>query len=303
MRNEKQEWEKTIESWGRHLRLERGLSVNTASAYTANLTAFASHLCDTPEGSKLPSEVTKADIEKYMIVLYERHTTPTTQARNLSALRSFFRFLLFKGLITESPTAKVASPKTGRALPDTLSTREIDSIIAAIDPSSKSGHRDRAIVEMLYSCGMRASELTALRLGDIFWKEGIVRVIGKGNKQRLVPFSKEARKQLGLYLECRPQIATEAGSDTLFLNLRGGKISRMSVFNIVTDSARRAGITKSISPHTLRHSFATHLLEGGADIRQVQELLGHEDITTTEIYTHISKRHLSQVIESLPLKR
>lgn len=302
MSREKQEWEKTIESWGRHLRLERGLSVNTIAAYTANLSNFAAHLCSAPSTTKLPSEVTKGDIEEYMVVLYERRTTPTTQARNLSALRAFFRYLVFKGIMTDSPTAKVSSPKTGRTLPDTLSTGEIDAMIAAIDPSSKAGHRDRAVIEMLYSCGLRASELTGLRLGDIFWKERVVRVIGKGDKQRLVPFSKAAQRQLKLYLECRPQMATVASGDILFLNQRGGGLSRMSVFNIVTDSAQRAGITKSISPHTLRHSFATHLLEGGADIRQVQELLGHEDITTTEIYTHISKRHLREVIEALPLK-
>lgn len=292
-------WEKIIGSWGRHLRLERGLSPRTVEAYTANLTDFALHLPPKTE----PSQVTKSDIEAYMVTLYERRTAPTTQARTLSALKAFFRYLVAKGDMDTSPTEQIASPKCGRPLPDTLSTAEIDAMIAAIDPSSPSGHRDRAIIEVLYSCGLRVSELTGLRLGDIHFKEGIVSIVGKGNKQRLVPISSEAKRQLRLYLECRTQMLSTSSEDFVFLNQRGGQLSRMSVFNIVTDSAQRAGITKKISPHTLRHSFATHLLEGGADIRQVQELLGHEDITTTEIYTHVSERHLQEVISSLPIGR
>lgn len=298
MSEQQGQWEKIIAGWGRHLRLERGLSPRTVEAYTGNLADFANHL----GYNKHPNAVSKSDIEEYLVVLYERRTAPTTQARTLSALRAFFRYLMATGEVADSPTAHITSPKCGRHLPDTLSTREIDSMIAAIDPTTPSGHRDRAIIEVLYSCGLRASELTSLELNDIFWKEGVVRITGKGNKQRLVPISEEAKRQLRLWLECRPQVATATSGSVVFLNNRGGGISRMSVFNIVTSAARQAGITKSISPHTLRHSFATHLLEGGADIRQVQELLGHEDITTTEIYTHVSTRHLQEVISSLPTK-
>lgn len=298
MREQQSEWEKIIGSWGRHLRLERGLSPRTVEAYTSNLSDFALHL---PHHT-LPTEVSQSDIESYMVVLYERQTAPTTQARTLSALRAFFRHLVALNMMENNPTEHIASPKCGRPLPDTLSTAEIDAMIGAIDPTTPAGHRDRAIVEVLYSCGLRVSELTSLRLHDIHWKEGIVSIIGKGDKQRLVPISREAKRQLSLYLECRHHMATTASGDTLFLNQRGGTLSRMAVFNIVTSAARLAGITKRISPHTLRHSFATHLLEGGADIRQVQELLGHEDITTTEIYTHITTLHLHEVVSSLPLE-
>lgn len=299
MKGQQDEWRKNIESWGRHLRLERGLSPRTVEAYTANLSDFALHLNFSP----LPSQVEKSHIDDYMVALYERRTAPTTQARTLSALRAFFRYQTAIGALEESPTSQVTSPKCGRHLPAVLTLGEIDAMIEAIDPTTPSGHRDRAIVEMLYSCGLRASELTALTLNDIEWKEQIVRIIGKGDKQRFVPISPTALKQLRLYLEVRPTVATAASGNTIFLNNRGGGLSRMSVFNIVTGAGRLAGITKSISPHTLRHSFATHLLEGGADIRQVQELLGHEDITTTEIYTHISDHHLKEVIKALPLQK
>jgi integrase/recombinase XerD len=300
MSDVEREWEKIIHSWGRQMRLERGLSPHTVDAYTHNVADFADNLLHSAR-PKSPSEVTKEDIEGYLVVLYERRTATATQSRTLCALRTFFKFLLLKGLITDSPTAHISSPKSSRLLPDTLSIGEIDAMIHSIDPTSPAGHRDRAIVEMLYSCGLRASELTSLRLGDIKWKDGVVNIIGKGDKQRLVPISREAIRQLRLYLECRAKITTAASGDRVFLNQRGGGLSRMSVFNIVTRAARDAGITKNISPHTLRHSFATHLLEGGADIRQVQELLGHEDITTTEIYTHITSRHLHNVISALPV--
>lgn len=293
------EWEKSIDSWSRHLRLERGLSPHTIEAYTHNLADFASHLLHSAH-PKSPTEVTKEDIESFLVELYERRTTASTQARTLSALRAYFKFLIIKDEINDSPAQYISAPKTARTLPDTLSVAEIDAMIDSISPATPSGHRDRAIIEMLYSCGLRASELTSLTLSNIFWKDGIVRVIGKGNKQRLVPISGEAMRQLKLYLECRSQIASSDSGDRLFLNLRGGGLTRMSIFNVVTRAARDAGITKSVSPHTLRHSFATHLLEGGADIRQVQELLGHEDITTTEIYTHVSGRHLHKVISALP---
>lgn len=303
MGNAKKEWEKEIAEWQRQMRLERGLSVNTVAAYIHNISDFAGWLTKTdPELS--PYEVAKEHIEGFMVELYERRAADTSQARALSALSTFFGFLVDCDKIASSPTDFVPSPKCARTLPDTLSVEEIDAMISTIDVSTPAGHRDRAAVEMLYSCGLRVSELTSLRLGDIFWEEGFVRVMGKGRKQRFVPISGEAMHQLRLYLECRSQMATEASGDSIFINRRGGKtLSRMSVFNIVERAARNAGIGKKISPHTLRHSFATHLLEGGADIRQVQELLGHENIMTTEIYTHLDVRHLKGVVEALPFEK
>ena len=293
-------WEKEIELWGQQMRLERGLSPRTVEAYTHNLCNFAQWL-DQNHRPTPPSEVTKVEIEGFMVTLYERSTTPTTQARALSALRAFFGYLTGKGSINATPTDGVLSPKCGRPLPDVLTIEEIDAMLATIDHSTPSGHRDHAALEMLYSCGLRVSELTNLRLGDIFWEEGYVRVMGKRSKQRLVPISGEAIHCLRLWLQWRPLLATTLSEDHIFINQRGGKaLSRMAVFSIVERTAHNAGIHKNISPHTLRHSFATHLLEGGADIRQVQELLGHESITTTEIYTHLNAQHLSEVISALP---
>ena len=198
-------------------------------------------------------------------------------------------------------TDGILTPKPPQRLPDTLEVEEIDAMLATIDLSSPVGHRDKAIIEVLYSCGVRASELTGLDLSDIYWEDDMLRIFGKGRKQRYVPMSGEAVRQLRLYISTRSQFTTSASGDALFINQRGGRLTRMSVINIVKRAAADAGITKSISPHTLRHSFATHLLKGGADIRQVQELLGHESVTTTEIYTHLDTRHLHTVVESLPM--
>lgn len=298
----KKKWEELIDSWARHMTLERNLSHNTVEAYTHNVWDFASTLLSSSEPHS-PTEVTKEDVDSFMVTLYERRTTPTTQARNLSALRSFFSYLKRESLIESNPTDRIHAPKTGRHLPDTLTLEEIDRMIASIDVSEPAGHRDRAIIELLYSCGLRVSELLSLRHNDIFASEGFIRVIGKGDKQRLVPISDEALKQLKLYYKSRSVIWKSKSRNQIFLNLRGGVLTRMSVYTIVERAARSAGISKHISPHTLRHSFASHLLEGGADIRQVQEMLGHEDIITTEIYTHLDNRHLSLTVESLPLPK
>ena len=294
------EWEKRIEGWRRQMALERGLSSNTIEAYIHNLTDFSQWLLSQSD-TKTPSNTSREDIEGYLVVLYERRTAPTTQSRALSALRTFFGYLNSEGLITTPPTDFILSPKCGRHLPDTLSTEEIDAMIATIDLATPSGYRDRAIVEMLYSCGLRVSELISLRMGDVILEDGVVRVMGKGRKQRLVPISHEAEQQLLLYYKVRPQLATDLSEDYIFLNQRGGMaLSRMAVFTIVERCARHAGINKTISPHTLRHSFASHLLEGGADIRQVQELLGHANIATTEIYTHVTPKRLHSIIDALP---
>ncbi|MBQ8272258.1 MAG: tyrosine recombinase [Tidjanibacter sp.] len=294
------EWERLIEQWVRTMALERGLSRNTIDAYTHNVRDFADWLLHSVAPMS-PSEVRREDIEGYMVTLYERRTTPTTQARTLCALRSFFKHLITERIISSSPTEHISAPKSGRSLPDTLSTEEIDAMLATIDTSTTAGKRDSAILEMLYSCGLRVSELTSLHTSDISLEEGFVRVVGKGRKMRLVPMSPEAISRLVAYYAVRHELVTELSADHIFINQRGGKaLSRMAVFNVVERAARFAGIKKSISPHTLRHSFASHLLEGGADIRQVQELLGHSNIMTTEIYTHINTHQLHKIIDALP---
>lgn len=294
------EWQIWVEKWRQQMTLERGLSKNTIEAYIHNIEDFAQWLLSSSHSCP-PKEVSHEDVEGFMVVLYERHAAPSTQARTLSALRTFFGFLRMTGEMTTTPTDLILTPKCGRPLPDVLTTEEIDAIISAIDLSTVAGYRDRAIVEMLYSCGLRVSELTSLRTKDIIKEEGFLRVMGKGRKERLVPMSPAAETQLELYTSRRGELTTPLSEDYIFLNQRGGKaLSRMAVFTIVERAAKLAGITKTISPHTLRHSFASHLLEGGADIRQVQELLGHASITTTEIYTHINTQHLHSIIDSLP---
>ncbi|MBO7195670.1 MAG: tyrosine-type recombinase/integrase, partial [Alistipes sp.] len=219
----------------------------------------------------------------------------SSQARALSGIKSFYNYLLLEEQIENSPAEFVEAPKANRQLPDTLSTEEIDRIINSIDTSTTKGLRDSAILELLYSCGLRVSELCDLKLGDLFFGEGYIRVIGKGDKQRFVPISGIARERILRYKEHR-QGATKS-EDTLFLNNRGKRLTRVMIFTIIKQATLRAGIDKKISPHTFRHSFATHLLEGGANIRQVQELLGHENILTTEIYTHLDNSHLRETLE------
>lgn len=247
-----------------------------------------------------PHKVEEAMIERYMAWLYDRGREKTSQARALSGVKSFFNFLMISDKIESSPAEFVLTPKFGRQLPDVLTTPEIDRIIAAVDTSTPKGLRDCAMLEVLYSCGLRVSELTSLRMQDLFFGEGYIRVIGKGDKQRLVPISATARDRIQLYLEKRR--SARAGEEVVFLNNRGGQLTRVMIFTILKEAARRAGITKRISPHTFRHSFATHLIEGGASIRQVQEMLGHESILTTEIYTHLDHEHLRRTVEEhLPI--
>jgi integrase/recombinase XerD len=235
-------------------------------------------------------------ISKYMARLYELGREKSSQARSLSSIKSFFNYMLLENMIVTSPAEFVEAPKSSRPLPDTLTVEEIDLMIGSIDASTPKGLRDRAILELLYSCGLRVSELCDMRIGDLFFGEGYIRVTGKGNKQRLVPISSVARDRIQLYLETRERNRRQ---ETLFLNNRGTQLTRVMIFTIIKQAAKRAGIEKSISPHTFRHSFATHLLEGGAGIRQVQELLGHENISTTEIYTHLDTTRLRSTIELL----
>ncbi|MDE5962674.1 MAG: site-specific tyrosine recombinase XerD [Alistipes sp.] len=286
-------WADAARSYRTHIKLEKRLSANTVEAYMRDLRDFAHYILRMWDVE--PRKVEPEMIERYLAWLFEHGREKTSQARALCGIRSFYNYLLLNDRITASPLEFIVAPKFGRQLPDVLSTEEIDRIIAAVDTSTPKGLRDSAMLETLYSCGLRVSELTSLRMSDLFFGEGYIRVIGKGDKQRLVPVSTMARDRIQLYLEHRrPYRASE---ETVFLNNRGRKLTRVMVFTVIRQAALRAGIDKRISPHTFRHSFATHLLEGGASIRQVQELLGHESILTTEIYTHLDNEHLRQTVE------
>lgn len=286
-------WADAGRRYATYIKLEKRLSANSVEAYMRDLRQFAHfilRLWDVP-----PRKVEAAMVERYMAWLYDRGREKSSQARALSSVKSFFNFLMVNDQIDASPAEFVQSPKSGRQLPDILSTDEIDRIIATVDTSTVKGLRDQAMLEVLYSCGLRVSELTSLRIQDLFFGEGYIRVIGKGDKQRIVPISAVARERIHRYLDKRP--GARSNEDILFLNNRGGKLTRVMVFTILKEAAQRAGIHKHISPHTFRHSFATHLLEGGASIRQVQEMLGHESILTTEIYTHLDNSHLRRTVE------
>lgn len=286
-------WTEISKGYRTHMRLEKHLSDNTIESYMRDLAQFAHYILrmyDVP-----PKKVEPEMVRNYMSRLYEQGREKSSQARALSSIKSFFNYLLLEEIIESSPAELIEAPKASRPLPDTLSVEEIDRLIGSIDNSTVKGLRDQAILEVLYSCGLRVSELCELRMGDLFFGEGYIRVIGKGDKQRLVPVSSMARDRIQLYMERRKEERRK--EEILFLNNRGKKLTRVMIFTIIKQAAQRAGINKKISPHTFRHSFATHLLEGGANIRQVQELLGHENILTTEIYTHLDNTHLRQTLE------
>jgi integrase/recombinase XerD len=285
-------WERLRNDYRRYIRSEKRLSENTVEAYMDDYEEFMHFILR--HWSVVPEDVTPEMISRFMRWLYERRSS-ASQARRLSGVKSLYHYLLISERIQQLPTENIEPPKTERLLPDVLSVEEVDAMLATFDIRSAKGCRDSAIVEVLYSTGLRVSELVTLRLGDLFFGEGYVRVVGKGDKQRLVPIGSAARDKIQLYMEERkPKSASEM---TLFLNNRGKPLTRVMVFNIIRQAAERAGITKNISPHTLRHSYATHLLQGGANIRQVQELLGHESITTTEVYTHLDRTHLRGIVE------
>lgn len=291
-------WEETGRRYRTHIKLEKRLSDNTVESYMRDLRQFAHFVLR--QYDVAPHKVEQVMIERYMNWLFDNGREKTSQARNLSGIRSFFNFLMINDKIDASPAAFIDTPKFGRQLPDVLSTDEIDRIIAVIDTTTVKGLRDSAMLEVLYSCGVRVSELISLRLGDLFFGEGYIRVIGKGDKQRLIPISTTARDKIQIYLEQRHSL--RSGEEIVFLNNRGTKLTRVMIFTVIKRAAQLAGIDKHISPHTFRHSFATHLLEGGANIRQVQEMLGHESILTTEIYTHLDNTHLRQTVEKyLPI--
>ncbi|MBE6189959.1 MAG: site-specific tyrosine recombinase XerD [Alistipes sp.] len=298
MATQQKKWVETARRYRTYIKVEKRLSENSVEAYMRDLEQFAHFVLvkwDVP-----PRKVEREMVERYLEWLYDEGREKSSQARMLSGIRSFFNYLLLNDEIQSSPAEDISAPKAGRTLPDVLTTEEIDRLISSIEVDTVKGRRDRAIVEVLYSCGLRVSELITLRVSDLFFGEGYIRVIGKGDKQRLVPISDLARERISLYLDERK--AAKSNEEVLFLNNRGKQLTRVMIFTILRRAALRAGIDKKISPHTLRHSFATHLLEGGAGIRQVQELLGHESILTTEIYTHLEAEHLrSTVEEHLPL--
>lgn len=290
-----QHGEELLSLYRDYLRLEKNMTSNTVEAYTDDVGKLLLYLKD---AGLQPESVKLENLEHFAAGLHDIGITPRSQARILSGVRSFYKFLLMDRRIDALPTELLPSPKIGKHLPEVLSVEEIDRIISGIDLSEKEGQRNRAIIEMLYSCGLRVSELCNLLISDIWRDEGFVKVMGKGRKERFVPISGRALRELSLWEECRCHINIRPGNeDYVFLSFkRGRKLSRITVFHIVKVLAENAGITKEISPHTFRHSFATHLLEGGANLRAIQEMLGHESIATTEIYTHLDNSRLREEI-------
>ena len=291
-------WEQAIQDYSNYLKLERGLSNNSISSYSLDIRKLVSYVHDL----RLNINPDKIEIQTVQQFIYHsaKSINPRSQSRLISALRGFFDYLIFENYMTINPLELIESPKIGRKLPDTLSIEEIDTLISSIDLGTPQGERNRAIIETLYSCGLRVSELTNIKISDLFFEEGFIKVTGKGNKQRFVPISSLTQKYIELYKDdVRPHVPiVEEHQDTLFLNRRGKQLTRAMIFTIVKQLTAKADINKIISPHTFRHSFATHLLENGADLRAIQLMLGHESITTTEIYMHVDKSHLSKVINT-----
>jgi len=291
------DWQSELIGFKTYLRLERSLSGNTIEAYLHDVDVLIQFF-NSRSSKKVLSDVSSNDLKEFLIWINELGMLPPTQARVLSGLKAFFKFLLLDNQIKVDPSALIESPKTSRKLPDTLSIIEINKLIEAIDLSKAEGMRNKAMLELLYGCGLRVSELTNLKISNLFLEIDFIKILGKGDKERLVPIGSEAIKFLRIFIEeIRVHIAFKPGKeDFVFLNMRGSPISRVMVFLIIKNLAKKAGINKSISPHTFRHSFATHLIEGGADLRAVQEMLGHESITTTEIYTHLDRDYLRDTI-------
>jgi integrase/recombinase XerD len=290
-------WEPYKKGFKAWLQLEKSLAENTVEAYLRDIEKLTDYLLATHK-MVTPQELELKDLEKFVQWVGELGMTVTSQSRIISGLRSFYAYCYMEQIVTVNPTALLETPKQKRILPDTLSFDEIESIIAQIDLSKPEGGRNKAILETLYSCGLRVSELVNLRISCLHLEIGFVRVIGKGDKERLVPIGSDAIKYINIYRnDIRVHIKIKPGQeDFLFLNRRGSKLSRVMIFILLKELAKKAGIEKSISPHTFRHSFATHLVEGGADLRAVQEMLGHESITTTEIYTHLDREYLRNTL-------
>lgn len=291
-------WDGYIKEYVNYLKLERSLAQNSTEAYGNDLNKLKQFMIlKDPDIS--PTNASQNDLLDFIEFLNDIGLSPYSQARILSAIKSFFKYLQFENIIQNDPSLLLEAPKLGRKLPDTLNYHEIEKILSSIDLSTPEGQRNRAILETLYSSGLRVSELTDLRVSNVHEEIGFLRVFGKGSKERLVPIGRSALKYIRIYRdEVRNHLNIQHGNeDILFLNRRGSKLSRQMIFMMIRDLTDRLGIKKTVSPHTFRHSFATHLIEGGADLRAVQEMLGHESITTTEIYTHLDRDYLKQIIK------
>ena len=296
-------WEQVLKDFEYYLKIERGMSPNSVVSYMLDIEKLIRFL-SAHELSDAPAAITAETLRNF-VYQESKELKARSQSRLISALKSFFKYLMLENYREDYPMEYIDTPKFGMKLPDTLSVEEIDALIAGIDLSTDEGHRNRAIIETLYGCGLRVSELVSLRLSDLFFDEGFIRVLGKGNKQRLVPIGSHTQKEINNYLLYQrkkvPQV--KEFSDIVFLNRRGKQLTRAMIFTIIRQAAANIGLTKQISPHTFRHSFATHLLENGANLRAIQLMLGHESITTTEIYTHVEHAYLSQVINTYHPRR
>jgi integrase/recombinase XerD len=291
-------WESYLKSYQSYLKIERGLSKNTIDNYSFDIERLCSFLNQNSIRVS-PIAINEETLQQFIYAV-SKEVNPRSQARIISGLKSFFSYLIFEDFRNDNPLELIESPKTGRKLPDTLAIEEIDALISAIDLSSNEGERNRALLETLYGCGLRVSELVALKISDLFFDEGFIKITGKGNKQRFVPVGDLTQKYIGIYRnEVRVHLNIQKGfEDTLFLNRRGRQLTRAMIFTIIKDLAVKINLNKKISPHTFRHSFATHLLENGADLRSIQLMLGHESITTTEIYVHLDRKYLTEVINA-----
>ena len=296
-------WLQALKDYQHYLKIERGLSTNSIKSYSYDVEKLMKFL----DTNNLKSSPLKIDATLTKAFVYEvaKHMNERSQARLISGLKSFFNYLVFEDYRETNPVDLIESPRIGRKLPDTLSLEEIDNLIAHIDLSKPEGERNRAMIDTLYSCGLRVSELITLNLSDLFFEEGFIKVTGKGNKQRFVPIAEHTQKLISIYkTEKRNHQDIKKGhEDTLFLNRRGRGLTRAMIFTIVKNLSEKSGLQKTISPHTFRHSFATHLLENGADLRAIQQMLGHESITTTEIYMHLDQTHLRDVVNQFHPRR
>ncbi|HRW21869.1 MAG TPA: site-specific tyrosine recombinase XerD [Bacteroidales bacterium] len=290
-------WNKLIEDFENYLRLEKSLSENSIKAYVTDIHKLEQY-CSLFEKDILPLNVSIENIKSFIQWINEIGLCTRSQARIISAIKAFYCYIEIEGLIETNPANLIESPKLGKYLPTVLTIEEIDKIIDTIDLSKPSGHRNKAIIEVLYSCGLRVSELINLRISNLYLNENFIKVTGKGNKERLIPIGGKAIKEIGFYYDSfRKHIKPATGhTDFLFLNARGKQLTRVMIFTIIKGLTEKSGINKNVSPHTFRHSFATHLIEGGADLRAVQEMLGHESIITTEIYTHLNREYLRETI-------
>ncbi len=290
-------WERYIKDFVSYLKIEKGLAENSILAYQNDVDKLKEFAA---ASSKLPDQLSYEDLKQFLSTLFDLGLSARSQARIISGIKQFYGFLILENLTKVDPSELLEQPKLGRKLPEVLTIEEIDALLNAIDLSKNEGHRNRAMLETLYSCGLRVSELVGLRFSDLFFEEGFIRVIGKGNKERLVPVSPQVQKEIDIYHQhIRNHLNIQKGSENIvFLNRRGAQLTRVMVFTIIKNLAETIGLKKNISPHTFRHSFATHLIEGGANLRAIQEMLGHESITTTEIYTHLDQRFLRDAILS-----